>query len=471
MSQWGERVRNSPVWGQLEALGPAIDDALVKADLDAISIESLERLRAVLAFVGKRLAGLDPSLVLQAPLDGVGANMQNAVAELRAFVADANAGHLVNANASADAALSNLAGLPGIEHPSELTTLSQAAVTYRNTLVNIMSRVQKAAAQANGDLEGVRSRASELAAEIAAERQRLSQVVSDFQAQFSGAQEARSAEYSKAQADRAAEIAAERQRLSQVVSEFQAQFSGAQEARGAEYSKAQADRQERFGALVAEYTSRLTLQDAESAKVREAALSDLHADLEAFSKDYRSQAATILADVDKHRRDVEKLVGVIGNLGVTSGYLRTANQARLAGWIWQGITVGALSLLIFVAYKIFLPVVAGGFTWPGLVSRIFLSLTVGVLAAYAGSQADKYVKSEARNRRLALELEALGPFLAPVSDEKKEAFRLAIGEKSFGREAGEAGDEHSPATVVDVLSKSKEFQEIIAQAVRSGMPR
>jgi hypothetical protein len=74
-----------------------------------------------------------------------------------------------------------------------------------------------------------------------------------------------------------------------------------------------------------------------------------------------------------------------------------------------------------------------------------------------------------RNRKLALELEALGPFLAPLPTELQDKFRLEIGDRSFGRQdlgLGRRG-EKSPATVVDVLSWSKEFREFVIEIVKA----
>ena len=90
----------------------------------------------------------------------------------------------------------------------------------------------------------------------------------------------------------------------------------------------------------------------------------------------------LLGHIKKYRADVEKLVGVIGNLGVTSGYLKTANEAKVTVRIWQGIAVGAMLGLIIVAYSTFLPVVQGTFSWEGFVGRVFFTLTIGVLAGF-----------------------------------------------------------------------------------------
>src|SRR5262249_46452236 len=150
-----------------------------------------------------------------------------------------------------------------------------------------------------------------------------------------------------------------------------------------QFSTAQENRSTSFNSLHADYTKKLADQDAEFAKTRESTVSSWK---ETFVRD----AKTILSDVEAAKERVEKLVGVISELGVTSGYQVAAVKARNQMWIWQGIAVAAMGGLIFIAYKVFLPSVLGEFKWEGLAARLFLTITVGVLAAYAVSQADRF---------------------------------------------------------------------------------
>lgn len=413
----------------MQSLGPAIDQAVAREGIEAQSVDALERIRAVLALTGKRLAAADPFTTHPAPLDGISSALQSVLAEVQAFIADGNAGHITNANSHADSALAHLSQVSVPFTPEELQGLKDAAGTYRASLEAHLQRASASAEALRSETEGLRNKLSELVSEIVAERQRLSQVTSDHQSQFSTAQEARSREF----------------------------------------AEAQTSRQDKFAAVISDYNRRLTEQNADFTRQKEAAMRQYQEDVAALKKDYSDSANNILAAMDEQRRKVEKLVGVIGNLGVTSGYLKTANQARITMWVWQGITILAMGGLIVVAYKAFIPIVQGGFTWEGLAGRVFLSLTVGVLAAYAASQADKFLEIERRNRKFALELEAIGPYLAPLPQELQDKFRLDIGERSFGREEHGIGkrDEKSPATVVDVLMRSKEFREFIAELVKA----
>ena len=105
--------------------------------------------------------------------------------------------------------------------------------------------------------------------------------------------------------------------------------------------------------------------------------------------------------------------------------------------------------------------------YQGFLTRIFLSLTFGIFAAYSGRQASRFFDMEQRNRKLALELEALGPFIEPLDKADKDKFRIQIGDRSFGVADPEIGKvkENDPVTAL-VISKSKEIGEFITNFVK-----
>ena len=78
-----------------------------------------------------------------------------------------------------------------------------------------------------------------------------------------------------------------------------------------------------------------------------------------------------------------------------------------------------------------------------------------------------HAEIEQRNRKLALEFEALGPYLAPLPEDKQQQFRLEVGARTFGREElplGRRGD-RSPTGVIDVLVSSKEFNKLVTDII------
>lgn len=427
MTQWADRLANHPLFNHLQKLGPAIDDALKRENLEPQAAESLARLKSVLTFAGRRLAGADPFILQFSAVDNLGSQFQAIVNEVQQFTANGNIGHLTNANTNADAALAYLAQLNVPQTTEDFHAAREAAESYRKGLDSVLSEVRNLSKQVGADLDALKNRTNELGTVIDTEKTRLATVAADAQAKFLADQEAR-------------------------VKEFAA---------------AQKEQQDRNATLLAEFKQKLANHDTAFTKQREDIASAHQNELEALKDEFVATAAKLRDEINERKEEVEKLVGVIGNLGVTSGYQKTANGARTTVWIWQAVAVAAMIGLIYVAVKAFLPAISGEFSWGNFAGRVFISLTFGVLAAYAGSQADKYQKIERQNRRLALELEAMGPYIAPLSPEMQEDFRLKIGERSFGNGDGLLGDPKSPATLIDVFLHSKEFRAFVAEIVKA----
>jgi hypothetical protein len=492
MSDWTARIDNHTIWQQMQTLGPAIDQALGREGIEPLSTGGLDRIRTILTFAGRRLAGADRQLISVNSLDVIAGGLQQAISEVEAYIADGDASHIANANLHMDSVLN---GVPTINYPfvtDDWTALSDAASAYRRTLDQNMEQVNASGAQIRANFDVSRQNLSVLDRELETERAKLSALVADFQTQFVTGQDIRTKEFTEqvqaaiAQiqsetsalqqrlAELGTEITTERGKLTTVASEFQLQFSTAQESRSREFAETQTSRQEKFGNLIAEYSQRLTDQNAAFTKQSEDAFQRYQFSAANLEKSYAESAQAILDKIEVDRKAVEKLVGVIGNLGVTSGYLTTANHARRLTWFWQGVTVSALVVLSVLAYGTLalLENKEGRILWGIFAARVVLLGSVGVIAAYASSQGDKLFDVEKRNRKLALELEAIGPYSAPLAQEEQDKFRLQIGERSFGRDDDSHQQPHrkSPATLLD-LFKSKEAKEVfqwILDIVRKG---
>ncbi|MFZ3209694.1 MAG: hypothetical protein WA140_12840 [Geobacteraceae bacterium] len=464
MAQWTDRFKNHPIWNYLQNLGPAIDDALKREGTEPQSIEGLARLKAVLAFTGQRLAGADPFIINFGTLDNLGNQFQSIVQEIQNFTANGNVGHITNANTNADTALNILAQLNVLLTTEDFISAKEAAEAYRIGLDNVLSELRNSSGQLQKDLDALKARSSELTAEINSEKARLGTVSTDFQTKFVADQESRSKEFAAAQKDQQDQDSALRTEFKQVSADLQTKFLADQESISTEFIKNKKEQQEQYSALISEFKEKLSTQNSDFTKQGAEIVRTHEEELEALKEEFVEAATKLRDEITERKAEVEKLVGVIGNLGVTSGYLITANKAKTTLIVWQGITVGALIGLIVIAVVAFLPAIGGSFSWGSFAGRVFISLTFGVLAAYAASQADKYQKVEQQNRRLALELEAIGPFIAPLPTEKQEEFRMTIGERSFGHGNGVHGgiDTKSPATLVDLLMQTKESKEFRA---------
>ena len=124
MSRWDGRIREHAVWAALKSLGPVIDAGLAIEDVEPEVIFGLERLKAILAYCGKRLAAADPQVTAPLALDTVATVLGAVQAEVNAFVQTQDPANIVNANISVDGALVAVAQIPGEYSQEELVALT-----------------------------------------------------------------------------------------------------------------------------------------------------------------------------------------------------------------------------------------------------------------------------------------------------------------------------------------------------------
>jgi hypothetical protein len=464
MSEWTSRIQGHRVWDLMKTLGPVIDEAVKLDDLDPSTIDGLERLRTVLTFCGKRLGAADPLTMATGPLDAIAGSLESVKAEVEGFLKDRNTTHVANANTGADSTLVQLSQIPGIASRQELVGLIQAANSHREVLEQLArsssdsrKKTETEIQELTSKLEAFTSQSqaafASLHALLETERQKISAQASEQQKLFADAQEARGNNYNET-------LRKVQDNLSQTLTEHQRQFSDAQETRNRDFSAAQSEGQKRFSEMLTEYATRLAGREAEFRMQSELLATNAKDRLDEMRDKYSIEALGILERVKARHAEVEKLAGVIGNLGVTSGYLKTANSARKSMWVWQAVTVVALVAVICFAYFAFLPTMQGDFKWGGFATRVFLTITVGVLAAYAVSQADRFFHMEKQNRKLAMELAAIDPFIALLPQDEQFKFKLEIGRRTFGQEETATKVDKSPATAIDVIT-SKEGQQVL----------
>ena len=286
----------------------------------------------MLALCGKRLGGIDPLTVSAGSLDSIAVAFDQQKAAIEAFISDRGTAHLADANHAADTALVSLAQIPGISSSEELIGLMQVVTSYRELMDEQLRSGTSSRRVTQGHIGELtksiddlkvyaQTTLADIKAQLEAERQKISAQAAEQQKAFADSQESRVTTLTKTLTDQ------------------QGQFSAAQEARSRDFTVAQTESQKRLADVIADYTKRLADQDNDFTKQRGIFVATANEKLSALNEDYEKKAKVILDEVNQHRSDVEKLVGVIGSLGVTSGYQTTANRARTSMWVWQCITV------------------------------------------------------------------------------------------------------------------------------------
>lgn len=253
MSRWTSRIKEHRVWKDMQSLGPSIDQAVGLDDIDPSALEDLERLRTVLAFSGKRLGGADPLTAYPSALEPIATSFETAKTEIDAFVTDRDVAYLASANTAADTALAHLTQVPTLATPQELIGMIDAIASHRAAVEEqerssstarkvANSEVQELAAALSAFTSQTQSTLAELKSQIEAEKQKISVQASEQQKAFADAQQARNNTYNET-------VLKIQETLAKTISDQQGQFSGAQENRNLEFTRAQTDSQKRFAGV------------------------------------------------------------------------------------------------------------------------------------------------------------------------------------------------------------------------------
>lgn len=435
MSVWESDYKNSGVWAALDRLDAGAAAALELAGIADEQVSEVDRARAVGVYLRGRLLAASPLLIRHHILPEINSSVATAADDLHALAQTVDWGRLSHANTCLDNALESCLRLPTTTAES-LEDLGEAAQRYRETLTNYIATARSRTAQLEQELTGLTARQTELQNQILAEQQRMSSLITETQSQL--------------KADRDTYQA----RLDGLVGQFQ---SG-QEQRAKDHADAQTTRQAEFDKISREHTSQFQSLVSSTQERASAVITEEQLTLKGSLIKLIAEGHDGINTIKKHEAEVDKILGIIGQKSVTAGHHLAAEDAKSSRKLWQIITVAALVALAGIATKTVLDI--KDFSWPALAGRVYVSIALGVLAAYSASQADRFHGVERHNRKLALELAALGPFLQPLPADQQEKFRVMIGERTFAQEDGHVS-KASPATAAHVILKSKELKATI----------
>lgn len=146
----------------------------------------------------------------------------------------------------------------------------------------------------------------------------------------------------------------------------------------------------------------------------------------------KTDTEEIINDLERKLNDANKLVNVIGNVGVTGNYQIIANEHKKNANNWRAIATIFMcilsGLLIYSIWKI------GDidYDWHKAIIRIVASAILIYPATYASRESDKHRKLENLNRKLELELSSISPFIEILDENKKQEIKVKLVEKYFG---------------------------------------
>ena len=386
MSNLEEKINEHPSLSTADEVRSLLD-VLEELDLSTEARESLHRLRRVTDLFLNQVASADPELTSMQALKSADQQFSIIKQELTQYKSNQNSNHITNASAAADSVLSSARALWVPVMDLDLEQVRDAISSFRKSVGQNARYAEQELEATRNAIDSLREEADELKASIKEQKVRLDSVVSEFQSQFSKAEEARRSES-------AGVIKGEQEKMEQLRSSYEEQF--------------------------------------------ETAIEESKTKLNDVSEELSVKAENIISEIDTFKGKAERLIHVIANTGMVGGYQRVANEERRVGRFWDGVSL--LSLAGMIGFAIY----AFHGTFDDFDLRVFLArfgviLTFGALAGYSARQADKHHRVERRNRRVELELASIDPFLAELPDEERNQIKAAVADRMFAREEPQSG--------------------------------
>ncbi len=369
-----------------------------------------DRLERVVRFVESRLAESDPFLAARGVLDEVQKNADGTLGALTAYQNTGDPSHLSQAQRHGDALVRIASQLAVPLSLQDLDGLREHVSSFRRSAGKHLANLERDAEELRGHIAQTDqargeslARLGELREEIKQDKGRLDAAISEFQSQFSKAQEARRTEFAQEQKAREATYQGTLQKAQGELAEVKLTFgSDAAEAVEAFHSQGAAAR----------------LEEAQIAKSHLDALSDLE-----------DQAAQI--------------VGAIARTGMAGGYQQEADSQQKSARIWRWVVVGSLvGLAIAAGYALLAARQpgGGGLDLGVFLARLGLGIPMAVMAGYGMRQADRHERTERRLRKIQLELASLTSYLELMPEEQRQAIQHELVSRFFSQDQSDGAD-------------------------------
>lgn len=167
----------------------------------------------------------------------------------------------------------------------------------------------------------------------------------------------------------------------------------------------------------------------------------------AASKAAQSGADELLIKLSGLRDDAARIVGVVGDIGVTGNYQKIAKteseQANF--WRWATVIIFGCGIAIAVAtfIKYYHEAIDSSNVW-AIAIRLLYAIAITAPAFYTARESARHRTNSDRAKQTELELAALGPFIELMPDAKKTEIREKLSQVYFGKEI-------EPHTVKDAV--------------------
>ena len=416
MSEWIDRFKNNRVHALLaETKQKAVERTDGEAELSVAGQDTLARIKQVLSFVESALGAADPHLVSPGQLDELSKHLDQCRNELHHYSENGSEKHLNAASSHLDALLpyAHIIQHATTAEPG-VAAIVEGASGFRSKAVETLKELESATESAEGKLASVEAKCEEAQDHLKAERQRLDAALADHQTQF----------------------------------------GEAQNSRGTEFTEGERKRNEAHADLVSEQKTAI---EEERKELRDGNEALLNARLERWEEEEsktKEKAEGFLSDLERLKEEARKVVGLIGNTGMSGHYQSVANKEWKSALVWNIVTVLLIGVLITFTIIAYASALESDFSPGAFGARISVAVACGLAAVFTGHIARAHGRTERANRSRELIFASLSPYLETLEPGEAQKIKGSLASVLFTPPpVDEGGKGKPPKDVVGLVQE------------------
>ncbi|MFA7256606.1 MAG: hypothetical protein WC047_03425 [Kiritimatiellales bacterium] len=386
MNKWRKQFDEHPLHTELANIITLLDAASIKTQDEDI-LSSFNRLIIVLKTFSAYVHALTPECTVKGFLDKLHAPLAQIRPQLEQFIKTENVTHLQSANGQADILVQLIPPF----------ALPETAAQYTESIKSLGTAVEGLIASLSNQAKTSSESLKKIQNDMVLSTQRLDQLDKTIDSQKS--------------------------RLDTAISEFQKQFSDAQEARRKEV-------------VVTETNLKTQLEKFRETITNEIKnlVTDQKTTLSNLSTKLNAQGNQLITEMENKKNAAAKVLDVSTNVAVSGGYGKYASQEKIAAEVFRGIALIFMCALIYGAYRtIEIALHIDTIDWRLLAVRAITTFTLTIPAFYAVKESNKHRTTERRYRKMQLELAAVDPYLELLEKGKRDVIKEELSKRFFAQ--------------------------------------
>lgn len=375
---------NHLVFEKLEQLQNRILEEEVR---EKIELDKLNFYDSFCKYINDRLKLTIPVLVPITELNAMANELEAGFAQINAFLGNNNIGHLTNADANFNSAMTRLRNLP--------LPFSKNDFNFSKSISGFEGLVKSKYKKINNENSTLKEELKKIQADLVVKQNEIKNI-SNL-------------------------LTTKTNEITNLTSSFQTSFNNIQSAANQNIEN---DRK----TFRTEVSTDRDLFRKEITKDREIYREEIDEKITNIDTNTTETVKTINTKLI----EAKKLVNVIGNVGVTGNYQKIANENKKTADNWRSLAILFMTVLSGLLIFAIWDVSSANYDWIKSLIRVIAAAALSYPATYAARESSKHRKLENINRKLELELASLTPFIEMLPEEKKREIKAKLVEKYFG---------------------------------------